>query len=52
MNLGIDGPSSSSDASPHPEIYEKIEEDCGYQELGDLSRPSIYDKLGQNQHVS
>lgn len=43
------GPSSTNDAAPHPEIYEKVEGNGGYQELGDLSRPSLYDGLDQNK---
>lgn len=48
-NQGVVGPSSTNDAAPHPEIYEKVEGNDGYQELGDLSRPSLYDGLDQNK---
>ncbi|XP_062602381.1 protein draper-like [Saccostrea cucullata] len=30
---------------PNTEIYDKVEDNAGYQELGQISRPSHYDKL-------
>lgn len=42
-NQGEVGPSSANDTAPHPVIYEKVEGNGGYQELGDLSRPSFYE---------
>lgn len=47
-NQGVVGPSSTNNAAPHPVIYEKVEGNGGYQELGDLSRPSLYDGLNRN----
>lgn len=44
-NKGVNGPSSTNDVLPNPVIYEKVDEDSSYQELGDLSSPSLYDGL-------
>lgn len=44
-NKGVNVPSSTNDVFPNPVIYEKVDEDSGYQELGDLSSPSVYDGL-------
>lgn len=44
-NKGVNGPSSTNDVLPNPVIYEKVDEDFSYQELGDLSSPSLYDGL-------
>lgn len=48
MNQEVDSPSAISDVVPHPAIYEEVEQDAGYQELGETSRPSTYNQLERN----
>lgn len=47
-NQGVVGTSSTNDAASHPVIYEKVEGNGGYQELDDMSCPSLYDSLDHN----
>lgn len=44
-NKGVNGTSFTNDVLPNHVIYEKVDEDFSYQELGDLSSPSLYDGL-------
>ncbi|XP_061180691.1 multiple epidermal growth factor-like domains protein 10 [Saccostrea echinata] len=36
---------STEHSKPNTEIYDKVEDNAGYQELGQISQPSHYDKL-------
>ena len=37
--------SSSPEAIHNREIYDEVEKNAGYQELGELSQPTIYEKI-------
>lgn len=47
INQGIDGPSSTNHVVQRPVIYQIVEKDACYQELGDLSLSGYQDLLNK-----